>query len=154
MIQDQTPSERLAQLLASYSDGDNDGFAYLNTNQACPKYVIPTWERHYDELVATMRGTIDQYKQIQGYCSKLFEEEAEQVLALARARMLSLPIFLSPNGEENVFTGEINLSDQSISYNVRRSDRLCQAHSTALLAKFAAFLARTAFEHDFGRGEY
>jgi len=136
--------------LCVYQD---NGSAYLNANQACPKYVIPTWERHYNELVTLAKGTIDQYKQIHSYCSKLAQKEAERVLALARARILALPASSSSNGEENLFTGEITLSDQSISYGLRRSGRLCQAHSAALLAKYAAFLARTAFEHDFGGGE-
>ncbi|GHO69769.1 hypothetical protein KSC_086610 [Ktedonobacter sp. SOSP1-52] len=133
--------------LCAYQD---DGYAYLNVKADCPKYVIPTWQDRYKKLVIEAKELFEQYQQIYGYCSKLPPAEAEHVLGFAKARILSVPLVSLPGTKENLFTGEINLDDWSIRYNLKRSGRLCQSHSTALLAKFAAFLARNAFEHDFG----
>lgn len=127
-----------------------EGKAILNINHDCPKYVIPTWQRHYEKLVEKAKQTIDQYQKIHEVYNKLSENETDSIQALVLGRILELPTALTSNGEESLFTGEINLSDKSISYNLRRCGRLCQSHSTALLAKFAAFFARAAFEHDFG----
>lgn len=127
-----------------------DGSARLNVNDECPKHVIPTWQKHYLKLVEIAKRSIDEYRRIDDYCQKLPRQEAEQILSLVSHRLLALPALLPLNSEESLFTGRINLTDQSVCYELRRCGRLCQAHSTVLLAKFAAFLARAAFEHDFG----
>jgi hypothetical protein len=132
--------------LCVYQD---DGSASLNTNMPCPNYIIPSWENHYKLLLQTIKDLIAQYDQVYRYCSKLLPDEAEHVLSFAKARILALP---ETNEPINLFTGDINLSEQSISYNLRRSGRLSQDHSTVLLAKFASFIARNAFDHDFGEG--
>jgi hypothetical protein len=98
------------------------------------------------------RKSIAEYQPIYDFCQNLSDQEVRQkILALVVPRLLALPAL--SNNDEHLFTGEINLVDQSISYNLRRCGRLCQTHSTALLAKFAAFIARVAFEHDFGGGK-
>lgn len=130
-----------------------NGFAFLDINDPCPKRLIPTWESHYKDSIAKMKELIDQYEQINKACSKLLQEEAKQILDLTRARILALPevFLLDRNEKTSLFTGDIDLVRKIVSYNLKRSGRLCQEYSTALLAKFAAFLARDAFEHDFGR---
>lgn len=127
-----------------------DGSARLNLNSTCPTHVIPTWQKHYEELVSTIKSFITQYQEICGYCQNISAEEQAKVLALARANILMLPTSFSSNNTKNLFAGDINPSEQSVMYELERSGRLCSVYSTALLAKFAAFLARTAFEHDFG----
>jgi hypothetical protein len=130
----------------------NDGSARLNIDSPCHEHVIPTWQSHYKNLVGIMAEYINQYKKIYSYCIKLPREEHEQILALAVPRILALPPSQPVNEEESPFTGKfiVSESESSIYYDLRRCGRLSQAHSTALLAKFAAFIARTAFEHDFG----
>lgn len=127
-----------------------DGRAEVNINQNCPKYIIPTWQKHYEKLVEKAKQAIDQYRRLQDTCKTLSKDETDYILNLALPRILELPIVPTTNQIENIFTGNINPYEGSITYDLRRCGRLCQSHSSALLAKFASFFARNAFEHDFG----
>ncbi len=136
--------------LCSYQ---KDGSAMLSINADCPKYIIPTWQKHYEKSKEKANQIIDQYRKVQEACKQISNGERDHILTLVSLRLLELPIAPHSNQDNIIFNGNINPSEGYIRYNLRRCGRLCQTHSTALLAKFASFFARNAFEHDFGDGK-
>src|SRR5205085_6235648 len=49
-----------------------------------------------------------------------------------------------------LFTPTIDISRKTVSFNPKRVARLRQPRAAALLSRFANFMARQAFDHDFG----
>ena len=47
----------------------------------------------------------------------------------------------------SLITGSIDLATNTVSYNVRRSERLLDPRATALLNSYCRYLGRDAFEH-------
>jgi hypothetical protein len=129
-----------------------DGSAILTINDVCPKYVIPTWQKHYDKAEEKARKAIEDYQKLQELCKNLAEDERKYIFSLASPRLLELPMASTTDQSQDIFSGDINPSEGYIRYNLRRCGRLSQARSIALLARFASFLTRDAFEHDFGGG--
>jgi len=51
---------------------------------------------------------------------------------------------------EKLLKAEIDLATKTITYNLRRIRRLRQPRAAAILSRYANFVARYAFDHDFG----
>ncbi len=118
--------------LCVYQD---DGSAKIKLGESCSDNIIPAWKYHYDELQKFAKKQIDRYFQLQR------ENARSDVLALA----------VPQSSNDNLFKGKIDPTERSISYGCRRVERLCQPQALAMLTKFANYLARAAFELDFGK---
>jgi hypothetical protein len=113
----------------------NDGLAKFKLGEICPNEVIPGWKKLYEKLFEDVGKKIGKYQQLQQ--------------AQYKSEFLKLVIPKSSN--ENLFKGQIDMSERSLIYDCRRTGRLCQPRAAAMLTKFANYLARAAFEVDFGR---
>jgi hypothetical protein len=112
----------------------DDGCSYLKISDPCPRGVIPAWELRYDRLVKEVRKQINRYKKL----------KARQLPKLV------LQTAVPASSNDKLFKGSINPNEESISYQVRRSGRLCQPRAVAALIKWASYMTRAAYEHDFG----
>lgn len=118
--------------LCVYQD---DGSAKLQLESECSSNVIPAWKLHHIELSKVVKKAITRY-------SDLAQKGVSKDI-------LKLVIPCSSN--ENLFKGTIDPKQNAISYDFKRIGRLCQPYSGAMLTKYATYIARTAFEHDFGK---
>ncbi len=118
--------------LCVYQD---DGSSIIKLSDSCSDNIIPAWKHHYDELQKIANKQINRYTQLQR------ENARREILALA----------IPQSSNDNLFKGKIDPTERSISYECRRVGRLCQPQALAMLTKFANYLARAAFEVDFGK---
>ena len=118
--------------LCVYQD---DGSAKLQLEKECSANVIPTWKLHHIEISKGVRKAITRYADFANKGS------ARDILKL----------LIPCSSNENLFKGTIDPQLNTISYDFARVGRLCQPYSGAMLTKYATYIARTAFEHDFGK---
>jgi hypothetical protein len=112
-----------------------DGVARLKVDNECPPNLIPAWEKHHSVLCRHAAEIIEKYRGL-----------ADRGIA---TDVLKLTIPQSSN--EKLFAAEINLPQNTIKYKCKRLGRLRQPQATAMLSRFANYMARAALEMDFGR---
>jgi hypothetical protein len=112
------------------------GVAEINLDGGCPSVVFEPLKKRYVILKRFYQTALTRYAEL----------ESRQVKAELKA--LALPI---PCTTEQF---KVNVNGQLISYELRRTGRVNQPRSGALLTLFAQHQSRAAFEHDLeGREE-
>jgi hypothetical protein len=111
----------------------SDGVSAFSVAGNCPDAVIPAWKARYKRISAEVAIIL-----------RNFEELRKREVTVAAAAMVARC------SNENIFTPEIDLTTKALSYNVRRIRRLRQPRAAAILSRYAHFIARYAFDHDFG----
>lgn len=110
------------------------GEAVLVLDSPCPDRVIPAWKHHYQKLTKEFQKVI---KHVEDLIQKGISPNAAGAL-VARSSNSTL---LTPN---------VDIAKKTISFNLKRIGRLKQPRAAALLSRFANYMARQAFDHDFG----
>ena len=110
-----------------------DGSAMIELGEDAPEGLIEPWSARYRKLCKLFTNALATH-------TKLMEKE------------------LSGETASLVFPGSLNTlnlgpgaNGKTVRYEVRRTIRLRQPWSGALLTEFAQYHARAAFEHEFGR---
>ena len=116
-----------------------DGSAKISYGQTCPETLIPSWKNHFSKINRDFEKVIKRYKELQ---EKGIKKD-----------ILNMILPKSSNEKSTLFKAKIQLSkkEESISYDCKRIGRLCQPRSGELLTKYANYISRMAFEHDFAR---
>src|SRR5207244_7515825 len=96
--------------------------------------AIPAWKLHYEKLVKKCKKVITDA-----------DELTKRGMSIKPAAALVARCSNSP-----LFTPTIDIAQKTVSFNLKRSARLRQPRAAALLSRFANFMARQAFDHDFG----
>jgi hypothetical protein len=109
------------------------GEAMFSLGSKCPETAIPTWKTHYEAVAKTAEKVIRRFPELTK--TGLSEDDATT--------------YLMRCSNEKLFGARI-MAGKSLSYNFRRVARLRQPRAAALLARYAGFVAREAFDHDFG----
>jgi hypothetical protein len=119
---------------------NKDGEAKISSTNVCPPGVIPAWNYRFDKLKKEFDLIIKEYieKKNKGYDENFLKKHL-------------LP--RSSRSGRNIFKPELKFNGQkdqgSITYNCRRIGRLCKQRAEVALSKYAHFISRRAFEHDF-----
>jgi hypothetical protein len=117
----------------------NDGSAKFTIDQECPDGLIPAWQDYYEKLQKEIKKIINRYARISQIDSnKLPKAEREQLLKYV----------LPPSSHTNLFKGKI--VNQTLEYPLKRIGRITQARALAILSRYTNYLARAAFDRDFG----
>lgn len=111
-----------------------DGNAEFTSGKACPKLLIPAWQMRWGHLDRFVGETITKYAD---FLTKGLEPATAAVLVAGCCN-------------EKKLQPSINVEQKKLSYPLRRISRLRQPRAAALLARYANFVAREAFDHDFG----
>ena len=114
-------------------------YCVFNTNGECkfsvdapvPAFLIPAWSFRYEKMRKIVHATIARYRKVdqkgngQGHI-------AELVTSSCRSSLI---------------TGSIDLATNTVSYNVRRSERLLDPRATALLNSYCRYLGQDPNKH-------
>ena len=111
-----------------------NGEATFTVGGSCPDGVIPSWKERYAEISAEVNGILSQVE-------KLTAGGLELKIATALTARCS---------NDGLFPADIDLQHKTVTFGVRRVGRLKQPRAAGLLSRYANFLARQAFDHDFG----
>jgi hypothetical protein len=107
------------------------------TNISANARIIPAWKVHYEKLVDEL-----------GKLVRRVEELTKKGIAPKIASTLVARCSNSP-----LFVPTVDVATKKVSFNVKRVGRLRQSRAAALLSRYANFMARQAFDHDFGDDE-
>jgi hypothetical protein len=130
-----THSVRLSVLdMCAYNAG---GEASLELDAPCPDRVIPAWKARYKKLVDELGKLV---RRVEELTKKGIKPQIASTL-VARCSNSAL------------FVPSVDVAAKKVSFNVKRVGRLRQSRAAALLSKYANFMARQAFDHDFGDDE-
>lgn len=109
-----------------------DGSAAIELRADAPEGLIEPWRVRYGKLRKLFSKALTTHTELMG--KELNEETASLVFP---GSLNTLDLGAAANGK-------------TVRYDVRRTIRLCQPWSGALLTEFAQYHARAAFEHEFG----
>ncbi len=112
---------------------NEDGLGQIILNGPCSDRLTPVWRRRDAILRKAAKSIIDKYAVL--VRAKVNEKDAQK---------MSTTIWLG-----KLFEGKVDGTTNSLTYNFRRVGRLRQPRAGALLSKYAASVAREAFEHPF-----
>jgi hypothetical protein len=113
---------------------NENGEAVLALEAPYPDRAIPAWKLHHEKLVKEFQKIIKQA-----------EDLTKQGIPAQNAAALVARPSNSP-----LLTPTLDAAKKTVSFNLKRVVRLRQPRAAALLSRFANFMARQAFDHDFG----
>jgi hypothetical protein len=101
--------------------------------------LIPSWKNHFSKINRDFEKVIKRYKELQ---EKGIKKD-----------ILNMILPKSSNEKSTLFKAKIQSSkkEESISCDCKRIRRLCQPRAGEMLMKYANYISRMAFEHDFAR---
>ena len=108
----------------------------MSVGSKCPETVIPTWKTRHESVAKAAEKLIKRFPEL----TKAGMTDDDATMHLMRC------------SNENIFAARI-VPGKLLSYNFKRVGRLRQPRAAALLARYAGFIAREAFDHDFGERE-
>ncbi len=117
-----------------------DGSARIAVSDNCPANLLPGWTRRHADLRGAATKTISLYE---------FVKQNQPIQQSGRQQEV-LKAILPRSAPTQILKPNIDIATRSLSYNCKRTERLNQPQSGALLTAFCAYLARAAFEVDFG----
>jgi hypothetical protein len=120
---------------------NDDGHAKISINGNCPDIAIPSWKKRFEILHKKAKNTINRYKEY-NKGNKLKDKD-----------ILQLVVPKSSHYKNGLFKAEIDCSKAGgeILYGCQRVGRLCQPRAGEMLTKYAHYISRMAFEHDFAK---
>jgi hypothetical protein len=113
---------------------NDKGEAVVVLDSPCPDRVIPAWKHHYEKLIKEFQKTI-----------KHTEDLVQKGVSPNAAAAL-----VARSSNSTLFSPSLDIAKKTLSFNLKRVGRLKQPRAAALLSRFANFIARQAFDHDFG----
>jgi hypothetical protein len=116
---------------------NESGEAALTMDAPTPDTAIPAWKSHYERLVKE--------------CQKLLNQTAE--LTKTGTTLKAAAGLVARASNSALLTPTLDIAKKTVSFNFKRIARLRQPRAAALLARFANYMARQAFEHDLGDHE-
>jgi hypothetical protein len=108
-----------------------DGECKFSVDAPVPAFLIPARSLRYETMRKIVRATIAHYRKIDQKGSGQ-GQLAELVTSPCR---------------NSLIVGSIDLATNTVSYNIRRSERRLDPRATALLNSYCRYLGRDAFEH-------
>jgi hypothetical protein len=116
---------------------NKDGLSRMSVSDTCPDSVIPSWKLRFEKLKRKVEKIVGTYKKKEMGCKD------KQLLDILLPR--------SSHGGNGIFKANIELQkeNEAISYTCRRIGRLCLPRAGEMLTKYAQYISRSAFEHDF-----
>ena len=104
----------------------------------CPDSVIPHWQKRFGILQKEIGKFFNRHEEYR-------EKNGAEILDLLAPK--------SSHGKSGLFKVKLDISKKkkSISYECKRVRRLRQPRAGAMLTKYAHYISRAAFEHDFGK---
>ena len=115
----------------------DEGWASLSATSRCPEGVIPPWAKRHEKLRIAIERVVSK-------CTVNSSDICVPDLQTALELSSSNFGLLQPT---------IDKATMTLTYNVRRTGRLCRARAEAMLAACASYHARPAFEQDIGSGD-
>jgi hypothetical protein len=118
---------------------NDDGQAKIIAGGNCPESVIPSWKKRFEIL---------QYR-----ADKIIKRYTEFQREKIKKKDLNFLIPKSSHDKGGLFKAKIDCgkAGRSITYGCQRVGRLCQPRAGAMLTKYAYYISRAAFEHDFAK---
>lgn len=122
-----------------------DGATKIEIGKDCPEGVIPAWQDHYKRLQKEFKKAVKRFERI-NEAVKHFDNKENKIekYDMKYIRNTILP----PSSLINTLIGKID--GQTVEYPLKRIGRINQTRAVAILSRYAGFLARTAFDRDFG----
>lgn len=119
---------------------NKNGQAKMASNDICPASIPPSWEIRFKILKKLFERIIKRYK-------KSMEKKYDKTIL---DLLLPKSSFYKSRG---LFEAKIDLkkNKESIIYDCQRIGRLCFPRAGEMLTKYAHYISRSAFEHDFGK---
>lgn len=116
---------------------NNDGIAKMMVDGDCPDSVMPSWNKRFRILNDKGRKIFTRYK-----------EQQDNGL---KKHILDLLLPKSSHDKSGLFKANVDRQKgkESITYDCRRIGKLCMPMAGAMLTKYAHYISRSAFEHDF-----
>lgn len=114
-----------------------DGQAKFTVGSACPESVIPAWKEHYQKISTDVNAILTRFESLRGL--NVTVAEATTIVASCT--------------NEKLLKAVVDLGTRTLTYNLKRVRRLRQPRAAAILSRYANFVARYAFDHDFGERE-
>jgi hypothetical protein len=111
-----------------------EGKSAFTTGKDCSPLVIPSWQKRCAILAKFVERALVKY-------GELTKKGVDPQSATALVAKCS---------NEDKIKGQIDIPAKTLSYPLRRIGRVRQFRAAALLARYANFVAREAFDHDFG----
>jgi hypothetical protein len=110
------------------------GEAVIVLDSPCPDRAIPSWKLRYEKLIRDFQKVIK-------HAEDLIQKGVSPNAAAA---------LVARSSNSTLFTPNLDIPRKTVSFNLKRVGRLKQPRAAALLSRFATFIARQAFDHDFG----
>jgi hypothetical protein len=114
-----------------------NGECTFTVGSSCPDTAIPTWKLHHKKISTRVEKLLAAVERLSKSGVKL--EEATTMVARS--------------SNQKLFKPKIDLQTKTLSYDVKRVGRFTQPRAASLLSRYANFLARHAFDHEFGKSE-
>lgn len=112
----------------------SNGEAKFTVGEPCPDAVIPAWKARHSKILSIVEHMLQRAKELNGKGISLKDAAG----------------FVARCSNDKLFIPTLNLGLKTLTYNFKRVGRLRQPRAAALLSRYANFLARHAFDHDFG----
>jgi len=116
-----------------------DGTAKIEIGKDCPEGVIPAWQDHYMRLQKEFKKAVNRFERINNSMENAVKKDDIKYVLNAT---------IPPSSLTNTFKGKVD--GQTIEYPLKRIGRVIQTRAVAILSRYAGYLARTAFDRDFG----
>jgi hypothetical protein len=101
--------------------------------------MLLAWKARHEKIKRKVEEVLTVYQ-------KLFEVKKHGVPDEMR-RAIGVP----KSTDKSLFAGTFDTRTKTLSYDVKRTGRLSQIHSTAALLKYANYMSRPAFDLDLGK---
>jgi hypothetical protein len=110
---------------------NDDGSAKFNIKSSPPSPLIPAWQRRFETLKKLCSKTIKKCRDLRSTPGK--EQDISHLVT--RATNSSLVV------------GTVDQANETVSYSIKRVQRLLDPRATAALNAYCRFLGRDAFDH-------
>jgi len=118
---------------------DDHGFSTFSIDVPCAENMLLAWKARHEKVKRKVEEVLTVYQ-------KLFEVKKHGVPDEMR-RAIGVP----KSTDKSLFAGTFDTRTKTLSYDVKRTGRLSQIHSTAALLKYANYMSRPAFDLDLGK---
>ncbi len=130
-----------------------DGKLTLSVDAKPNLLLIPSWAKRFDRLLSYVRKIIEDYRRsgppkIQVEDEGTITEAQKHQQKAGRATQALILAERARLDSGRTFTPTVQTGPDRLSYNLKRVARLTQPRASALLAAYARFLTRPAFDHD------
>ena len=113
---------------------NQDGRAIITVGVTKSEGLTDLWRKHFKLHQKAAKKAFDTY-------DKINKQEKSEISPLSA--------FIRSSNIEDIFELTTDVPTKTINYNCQRFLRLCQPRAGTMLTRYASYLSRDAFEHDF-----